>query len=287
MRRAHPHPLIRIGVIVLALIAVFLSPAASAAERVLRLATTTSTENSGLLEELLPAFESKTGYKVHVIAVGTGKALRMGRDGDVDVMMVHAPAAEQRFVNAGFGVNRRELMYNDFVIVGPRADAAGLRGQQDAAQALARLARRRATFVSRGDESGTHVKEKELWSAAGLKPRGRGYRSAGQGMEEVLMMAEELEAYTLADRGTWLAIKDKLPSLAVLVEGDPRLFNPYGIIAVSPERYPDVNYEGAMALIAWLTSVDGQSRIARFERKGEPLFVPVAIHARGSQPSAR
>lgn len=283
MRRAHTHEMIRISVIVLALIAVFLSPAASASERVLRLATTTSTENSGLLGELLPAFEGKSGYKVHVIAVGTGKALRMGQDGDVDVVMVHAPAAEQKFVDAGFGVNRRELMYNDFLIIGPKNDPAGLRGVPDATHALARLAEHKAVFVSRGDESGTHVKERELWSAAGVRPDGRWYRAAGQGMEQVLLMAEELEGYALADRGTWLAIKDKLPSLAPIVEGDPRLFNPYGVIAVNPERYPDVNYEGAMALIAWLISVEGQSRIARFEIKGEPLFVPVAVQARGNR----
>lgn len=283
MRRAHTHELIRISIVVLALIAVFLSPAASASERVLRLATTTSTESSGLLGELLPAFERKSGYKIHVIAVGTGKALRMGQDGDVDAVMVHAPAAEQKFVDAGFGVNRRELMYNDFLIIGPKNDPAGLRGVPDAAQALARLVEHKATFISRGDESGTHVKERELWSAAGVRPDGRWYRAAGQGMEQVLLMAEELEGYALADRGTWLAIKDKLPSLAPVVEGDPRLFNPYGVIAVNPERYPDVNYEGAMALIAWLTSVDGQSRIARFEINGEPLFVPVAVQARGNR----
>lgn len=287
MRRAHTHELIRISVIVLALIAVLLSPAASASERVLRLATTTSTENSGLLKELLPAFEQQTGYKVHVIAVGTGKALRMGQDGDVDVVMVHAPAAEQKFVDAGFGVNRRELMYNDFLIVGPKNDPAGLRGQQGAAQALARLAVRKATFVSRGDESGTHVKEKELWSAAGVKPEGRWYRAAGQGMEQVLLMAEELEGYALADRGTWLAIKGKLPSLAPVFEGDPRLFNPYGVIAVNPARYPDANYQAAMAFIAWLTSVEGQTLIARFEINGEPLFVPVAVQARSNRPVVR
>lgn len=286
MRRVHKHPLIHVGVIVLTLIAVFFSTAASAGERALRLATTTSTENSGLLKALLPAFERDTGRKVHVIAVGTGKALRLGENGDVDVVMVHAPATEQQFVEAGFGVNRRELMYNDFLLVGPKADPAGLRTERDAARALARLAERSATFVSRGDASGTHAKEKELWSAAGVIPRGAWYRAAGQGMEQVLLMAQELEAYALTDRGTWLATRNKLRSLAPVVEGDPRLFNPYGVMAVNPARYPDIDYEGAMALITWLTSADGQNRIARFEIDGEPLFVPVAVQARSQRPAA-
>ncbi|MFQ6023018.1 MAG: substrate-binding domain-containing protein [Acidiferrobacterales bacterium] len=248
------------------------------AERTVRLATTTSTDNSGLLRVLLPPFEQRTGYKVHVIAVGTGKALRMARDGDVDAVMVHAPAAEQQFVGEGHGINRRDLMYNDFVIVGPKEDPAGISGTVDSAAALARVAERGALFLSRGDDSGTHKKELELWVAAGIEPAGRWYREVGQGMGRVLQMAAELDAYTLTDRGTWLALRAKLP-LEILVQGDTRLFNPYGIIAVNPARYPGINYAGAMALIAWVTSVPGQAIVREFVIDGEPLFRPLAIQA--------
>ncbi len=242
----------------------------------IRLATTTSTENSGLLRALLPPFELQTGYTVHVIAVGTGKALRMARDGNVDVVMVHAPKAERAFVEAGHGVNRRDLMYNDFIIVGPANDPAHIDGAADVAAALSRVATARSLFVSRGDDSGTHKKELELWAAADVKPGAPWYREVGQGMGRTLQIASELEAYTLADRGTWLAMRDKL-SLQVLIEGDTRLFNPYGIIAVNPARYADVNYAGAMALIAWVTSVDGQAIVRDFEIDGQPLFKPLAV----------
>lgn len=250
-------------------------------EHTIRLATTTSTENAGLLAVLLPPFEQRTGYKVHVIAVGTGKALRIARDGDVDVVMVHAPAAERAFVAAGHGVNRRDLMYNDFVIVGPKEDPAGVRGITDAAVALSRVAMLGALFISRGDDSGTHKKEQELWVAAGVTPAGRWYREAGQGMGRVLQMAGELGAYTLTDRGTWLAMRNKIP-LETVVEGDNRLFNPYGIIAVNPARYRGVNYSGAMALIAWVTSVPGQAIVRDFAIDGEPLFRPLAIQAQNT-----
>jgi len=254
---------------------------AGGADKVLRLATTTSTENSGLLKFLLPRFERESGYKVHVISVGTGKALRMGRDGDVDVVLVHAPAAEQRFVADGHGIDRRDVMYNDFVIVGPATDPAGVRGWRDAAAALRRIAERGAVFVSRGDDSGTHKKERDLWQAAGVKPSGKWYVEAGQGMEQVLLMAGELDGYALTDRGTWLAIRNKLP-LQVSAEGDARLFNPYGIVAVNPARYPDANYEGAKALIAWIPSPSGQTLIADFKVNGEPLFVPGAKQAQAA-----
>ncbi len=244
----------------------------------IRLATTTSTDNSGLLALLLPPFEQRTGYKVHVIAVGTGKALRMAKDGDVDVVMVHAPGAERDFVAAGYGVNRRDLMYNDFVIVGPTADPAGVGGSSDASRALARIAKRGAVFLSRGDDSGTHKKELQLWRAAGVEPAGAWYREVGQGMGRVLQMAAELDAYTLTDRGTWLAMRAKLPS-KILVQGDTQLFNPYGVIAVNPARYPEINYAGAMALIAWVTSVPGQTIVSNFAIDGEPLFKPLAIQA--------
>lgn len=265
--------------ILLLLGSVLAIPLAQADSNTIRLATTTSTENSGLLRVLLPPFEQRTGYKVHVIAVGTGKALRMARDGDVDVIMVHAPAAEREFVRAGYGVNRRDLMYNDFVIVGPKDDPAGIRGTKNVAAAMPRLIRGNAMFISRGDESGTHKKERELWGLASAQPEGRGYREAGQGMGRVLQIAGELQAYTLTDRGTWLAMRDKL-ALQIMVEGDTRLFNPYGIIAVNPARYPDVNYAGAMALIAWATSVRGQQIISNFEIDGEALFKPLAAQVK-------
>lgn len=266
--------------VTLALLGLAAGPAAGTG-KVLRLATTTSTENSGLLKHLLPRFERDTGYKVHVISVGTGKALRMGRDGDVDVVLVHAPAAERQFVADGHGVDRRDVMYNDFIIAGPATDPAGVRGERDAAAALRRIAERGAVFVSRGDDSGTHKKERNLWQAAGVKPSGKWYLEAGQGMEQVLFMAGELGGYTLTDRGTWLAIRKKLP-LQVSAEGDARLFNPYGIIAVNPARYPDVNYEGAKALIAWITSPAGQTLIADFKINGQPLFVPSAKQAQAA-----
>ncbi len=241
----------------------------------IRLATTTSTENSGLLRYLLPDFEAQSGYQVHVIAVGTGKALRMGQDGDVDLVLVHAPQAEQNFVQAGYGIDRQGVMYNDFVIVGPTADPAAVHAANSALAALARIASAKAPFVSRGDDSGTHKKELALWKQADIEPADSWYREAGQGMGKVLQIAGEMDAYTLTDRGTWLALQDKSP-LQLLSEGDPQLFNPYGIIAVNPERYPDINYKGARALIGWITSPQGQSRIGDFRVGDNRLFTPSA-----------
>ena len=245
----------------------------------IRLATTTSTENSGLLEHLLPAFEWDTGYGTHVIAVGSGKALRMGRDGDVDVVLVHAPAAEKAFVDAGYGVERRDVMFNDFVIVGPPEDPAGIADSRNASDALARIARAPAVFLSRGDDSGTHKKELSVWDAAGITPGGSWYLEAGQGMGKVLQMAGELTAYTLTDRGTWLAYRDKSP-LRIVYQGDPGLYNPYGIIAVSPSRYPDINHAGALALIEWITSPAGQRLIGGYTVSGSQLFTPSANPSR-------
>ena len=247
----------------------------AAAEQIVRLATTTSTENSGLLAHLLPPFERESGYRIHVIAVGTGKALRMGRDGDVDVVLVHAPAAERKFVEAGYGVERFPVMHNDFLIIGPAGDPARTSGLKDASLALRRIAGHGAPFVSRGDDSGTHKKELSLWRAAEIEPGGGWYREAGQGMGKVLQIAAEMEAYTLTDRGTWLAYRRRLP-LRPLVEGDPRLFNPYGIIAVNPSLHPGVNHLGAVALIRWITSPQGQRLIADYRLQGETLFHPDA-----------
>ena len=240
------------------------------------LATTTSTENSGLLKFILPDFEKRYGVTVQVVAVGTGQALKLGEDGNADVVLVHARAQEDEFVSKGFGVNRRDVMYNDFVIVGPEADPAGIQGMGDAAAAFTKIAEAEADFVSRGDDSGTHTKEKAIWTKSGVEPSGGWYISAGQGMGAVLTMSDEREAYTLSDRATYLAMTKEGLELAILVEGDPILFNPYGVIAVNPERYSDINYDLAMEFIEWLTSVDTQAKIKTFgvDEFGQSLFIP-------------
>ncbi|MCF6335187.1 MAG: extracellular solute-binding protein [Spirochaetales bacterium] len=242
----------------------------------LRLATTTSTENTGLLDTLLPAFTKNTGIKVDVIAVGTGKAITLGENGDVDLIMVHARSKEDKFISDGYGVNRRDLMHNDFIILGPPDDPAGISGYNSASEAMEMISGNKSNFISRGDDSGTHTREKELWTAAGITPSGTWYKEAGQGMGAVITMADDLEAYTLSDRGTFLSMKDKT-DLIVLVEGDNNLFNPYGVIAVNPALYEGVNYEGAMRLIAFLTSAEGQSIIGNFRKNGEQLFYPDVI----------
>ena len=244
-----------------------------AAAHDLRLATTTSTENSGLLKAILPSFEAKQGIKVRVIAVGTGKALKLGENGDVDVVLVHSRPDEDKFVAAGFGINRRDVMYNDFIIVGPPADPAAVAAMRDAVAALRRIHEAKATFVSRGDDSGTDKMEKALWAQAGVRPTGRQYLEAGSGMGEVLVMSAQLAGYTLTDRATYAAYKTKT-GLALLVEGDARLFNPYGVIAVNPARFPESNYQGAMDFIDWLTSPAGRKAIADFRVGGEQLFIP-------------
>jgi tungstate transport system substrate-binding protein len=256
-----------------AVIASIAACAAIAAQPVLRLATTTSTENSGLLRILIPSFEAASGLKVHVISVGTGKAMKLGENGDVDVVLVHSRPDEDRFVAAGFGVERRDVMYNDFVLVGPPADPAKVRGLKDVAEAFRRIRDSRATFVSRGDDSGTDKMEKSYWRLAGARPEGRQYLSAGQGMGEVLTMAGNQRAYTLTDRATYGAYRTRV-GLDVLVEGDPRMFNPYGVIAVNPARYRDVNFAGAMRFIEWLTGAEGRRAIAEFRVNGEQLFYP-------------
>ena len=240
------------------------------------LATTTSTENSGLLAHILPDFEAKYNATVEVIAVGTGQALKLGEDGNCDVVLVHARSEEDAFVEAGYGVNRKDLMYNDFVVIGPKDDPAGIKGMADAAEAFKKIAEARSRFVSRGDESGTHTKEKEVWEKAGVTPGGDWYISAGQGMGAVLTMANEQLAYTLTDRGTYLARTLEGIDLPILVEGDPILFNPYGIMAVNPEVYSRVNFDLAMSFIHWFTSVPTQEVIGEFgkDKFGQPLFVP-------------
>lgn len=242
----------------------------------LRLATTTSTENSGLLAELLPAFTEATGIKVDVIAVGTGKALQIARHGDADVVMVHARQAENVFIAEGFGVNRRDVMENDFVVVGPASDPAHIKGKNNTLKALQKIAANQSMFISRGDNSGTHKKELSIWKHAGVDSDKTWHKEAGQGMGKVLLMASELGAYTLTDRGTWLAYQDKL-SLIILNEGGVLLKNPYGIIAVNPALHGDIQYLKAMSLIAWITSPAGQRLIDSFQKKGQRLFYPTAI----------
>jgi tungstate transport system substrate-binding protein len=242
---------------------------------VLRLSTTTSTENSGLLGYLLPAFEAKTGIKINVISVGTGKALELGKNGDVDVTLVHARALEDKFVAEGWGIDRHDVMYNDFIVAGPVRDPAGVQGSHDVVDAFRKIAAAGVKFISRGDNSGTDVMEKGYWTQAGTKPAGADYVSAGLGMGEVLNMAAEMGAYTLTDRATYGAYKART-GLAILVEGDKRMFNPYGIIAVNPAKHPGINAKGAQALIAWITSPEGQAKIAAFKPAGEQLFFPAA-----------
>jgi len=244
-------------------------------ERV-KLATTTSTDNSGLLGYLLPEFTEDTGYKVDVIAVGTGAALELGEKGDVDLVLVHARAKEDAFVDEGYGVNRKDVMHNDFVILGPDEDPANISAADSAADALEKIAEAEEDFVSRGDNSGTHFKEQNLWKAAGVEPSGSWYKEAGQGMGAVITMTDDLLGYTLADRGTFIAMRDSI-DIEVRFEGDPELFNPYGIIAVNPELHPHVNYEGAMALVNWIVGEKAQKLIAGFEKGGDQLFYPDAM----------
>ncbi|MFQ5804236.1 MAG: substrate-binding domain-containing protein [Candidatus Methylomirabilales bacterium] len=248
------------------------------AEGRLRLSTTTSTENSGLLAVLIPPFEARFGLRVDVIPVGTGKALKLAEGGDVDVTLVHAPELEEQFLKQGFGVNRRYVMYNDFVIIGPSDDPAGIKNAPDAKSAFQRIAEAKALFISRGDRSGTHTKELSIWKETGFNPSLPWYLEAGRGMGAVLIIADQKRAYTLTDRGTYLSFRRKL-NLPVLVEGDPALFNPYHVIATNPARHPHVNYLDAMLLIGWLTSSEGQKIIAKFgtEEFGRPLFIPTAI----------
>ena len=258
------------------LLAAALASPGTAAERSIRLVATTTTDNSGLFSYLLPIFESKTGIRVHVVAVGTGQALRAARNGDADVLMVHDRASELKFIADGHGIERREVMYNDFVIVGPREDPAKIGGNKDVIRALQMIKKSGAAFVSRGDDSGTHKAERRLWRAAGIEPEGRSnpwYREAGSGMGATLNIAAGMNAYTLTDRGTWLSFRNRR-SLSVLVEGNPLLFNQYGIMLVNPARHPHVKVAEGRALIEWITSPEGQRAIGAFTINGQQLFMP-------------
>jgi len=238
------------------------------------LATTTSTQDSGLLDEILPMFEKKYNIRVKTIAVGTGEAIALGKRGETDVILVHSREAEDKFVREGYGKNRKNVMCNDFVVVGPFSDPAEIKGE-DPVSAFKKIAEVKATFVSRDDDSGTHKKEKKIWEKAGITPSGNWYIETGQGMGETLRVANEKDAHTLADRGTYLAQKDNI-DLRILIEKDKILFNPYGVIAVNPKKHPKVNYDDAMKFINWITSYEVQKIIKDFgkDKYGQPLFVP-------------
>ena len=242
----------------------------------LKLSTTTSTDNSGLLAVLHPVFEAKYDAKVDVIAVGTGKALKIGGNGDVDVVFVHAPAAELKYFEQGDFIDRKAVMHNDFVVVGSQNDPAKLLTAESAVQALQLIAEQQVAFISRGDDSGTHKKEKSLWSAADIQPEGKWYVQAGQGMGAVLKIADEKQAYALTDRGTQIAYQDKM-SLKVVFEGDEVLFNPYHVMAVNPKKHRHVNYDLASKYIAFVTSEQGQAIINNFRKAEQQLFYPDAL----------
>lgn len=252
----------------------------SSEESSIILATTTSTENSGLLDFLLPIFQEDTGIEVKVIAVGTGQAIKLGEDGEADVLLAHAKASEEAFVAAGHGVERFDVMYNDFVLIGPDSDPLNVRGLagNDIVKALEIIKNSgEGAFISRGDESGTHKKELELWAELGFEPEGEWYKSVGAGMGETILMAEELQGYTLTDRATYLSMVGDLDSV-IITEGDTKMFNQYGIIAVNPDKNDKINNEGAIKFIEWMLSEKGQELIEEFgvEEFGDSLFIPNA-----------
>jgi tungstate transport system substrate-binding protein len=247
-------------------------------DKFITVASTTSTENSGLFGYLLPLFQEKTGIEVRVVAVGTGQAIELARNGDADVLFVHHKPSEEKFVADGLGVERHEVMYNDFVIVGPASDPAGIKGDKDVVDAMGKIAAAQAPFASRGDDSGTHKAELALWQEAGVDVAGASgtwYRETGSGMGPTLNTAASMDAYALTDRGTWLAF-DNRQNLEILVEGDPRLFNQYGIILVNPEKHPHVKAELGQAFIDWVLSDEGQEAIGAFKINGQQAFFPNA-----------
>lgn len=268
-----------VAVIALVFLAsVMVVPAVYAQQKNVILATTTSTQDSGLLDVLIPVFEKKTGYFVKTIAVGSGQAMAMGQKGEADVLLVHSPAAEKKFVADGYGINRRLIMHNDFVIVGPPADPAKIKGIKSAAEAFKKIADKQGLFLSRGDNSGTHAKEKSIWKAAGVKYEGeKWYQQTGLGMGQTLNVASEKRAYTLADRGTYLSLKKNL-ALHILAEGDAILLNIYHVIEVNPAKFPKVNVPGGKAFADFMVSKETQDVIKTFgvDKFGSPLFFPDA-----------
>ena len=266
------------GLVLRALLALALCVSAQAQEKFITVASTTSTEQSGLFKHLLPIFERKTGIQVRVVAVGTGQALDIGRRGDADVVLVHAKPLEEKFMAEGQGVKRYDVMYNDFVLIGPKADPAHVAGTKDVATAFRKIKEASAPFVSRGDRSGTHFAELEIWKLAGIdiaREKGPWYRDTGQGMGPALNTAAGMNAYILADRGTWLSFKNR-GGLTIVVEGDKRLYNQYGVMLVNPARHPSVKKEMGQAFVDWLISAEGQQAVADYKINGEQLFFPNA-----------
>ncbi len=254
------------------------APAAFAQEKSIVVSSTTSTQDSGLFGHILPLFKAKTGIEVKVVAQGTGQALDTGRRGDADVVFVHAKSAEEKFLAEGEGVKRYPVMYNDFVLIGPKNDPAGIKGKKDVGEALRAIMAKKAPFVSRGDKSGTHIAEVNLWKAVGIdieKDKGDWYKSIGQGMGAALNTAAASNAYVLSDRGTWISFKNK-SDLVIAVEGDKRMFNQYGVMLVNPAKHPNVKKEFGQAFIDWLVSPEGQKAIANYKINGEQLFYPNA-----------
>jgi len=265
-------------VVLAATITLVVAAPARAQDKSIVVASTTSTQDSGLFSHILPLFKAKTGIDVKVVAQGTGQALDTGRRGDADVLFVHAKAQEEKFVADGFGVKRYPVMYNDFVLIGPRSDPAGIKGMTDVAEALKAIKSTGASFISRGDRSGTHIAELDLWKAAGIdigKEKGPWYKEIGQGMGAALNTASAANAYVLADRGTWLSFKNR-GDLDILVAGDKRLFNQYGVMLVNPEKHPHVKKALGQAFIDWLVSPEGQKAIADYKINGQELFFPNA-----------
>ena len=255
------------------------STAALSAETRIRMASTTSTQNSGLFDYLLPIFEKKTGIKIDVVAVGTGAAIEIGKRGDADVVFVHAREQELKAVEEGFFVNRHDVMYNDFVVIGPTNDPAKIKGMKSTIDAFKKIAGSGSSFVSRGDKSGTNTKELSLWKKTGIEPAGqKWYLEVGQGMEKTQRIADEKRAYTLTDRGTWLATRDKDKlDMAIVLEGDPTLFNQYGVMAVNPDKIKTVKFKEAMEFVNWIVSKEGQDVVAGYKDKnGNALFIPNA-----------
>ncbi|NLY10696.1 MAG: tungsten ABC transporter substrate-binding protein [Firmicutes bacterium] len=252
------------------LVAVITSANVFAKERII-LATTTSTDNTGLLAVLLPPFEEKFNVEVHIIAVGTGRALELGRNGDADVVLVHAREQELEFVEQGYGVNRLDVMYNDFVVLGPKSDPAGVASASSVLEAFKKIAENKSVFISRGDNSGTHVKELDIWALAGITPEGNWYRAVGQGMGASINIADQSGGYILSDRGTYLSYKDQT-DLVIVFQGDELLFNPYGIMAVNPELHPHVKFDLAMELVNYFVSEEAIEIINSFLVAGEQLF---------------
>ena len=268
----------RILIALLTLGSIALTGPASAQEKSIVVSSTTSTQDSGLFGHILPLFKAKTGIDVKVVAQGTGQALDTGRRGDADVVFVHAKSAEEKFLAEGQGVKRYPVMYNDFVLVGPKSDPAGIKGMKDVGAALKQIMAKGAPFISRGDRSGTHIAEINLWKASGVdieKEKGPWYKSIGQGMGAALNTAAASSGYVLSDRGTWISFKNK-GDLAIAVEGDKRLFNQYGVMLVNPEKHPSVKKELGQAFIDWLISPEGQKAIADYKINGEQLFYPNA-----------